>query len=110
MSSSLPHPPHNATGNTVELTNPLAEKADSDYGDFGDNAEELTIIESLLQQVDTQRADPDILSVTDIEDYEPLRGLRLPKVLGREETRVRELEQSQQQLQVIRDLETTNRE
>ena len=106
MSSPLPHPPQNATGDTDELTNPH-EKADSDYGDFGDDAEELTIIESLLQQVDT-RGDPEILSVTDIEDYEPLRGLRLPKVLGREETRVRELEQSQQQLQIIRDFETTN--
>ena len=110
MSSPQPHPPHNATGETVELTNPPAEKADSDYGDFGDDAEELTIIESLLQEIDTQGADPDILSVTDIEDYEPLRGLRLPKVLGREATRVWELEDTQRQLQATGDLETTNRE
>ena len=53
----------------------------SDYGDFGDNEEELGIINDLLTQIESQQGDSALL-VTDIEDYEAPTGLRLPKILG----------------------------
>jgi hypothetical protein len=51
----------------------------SDYGDFASDQEELDIIDALLSQVESQAAPP---LVTDIEDYEGPRGIRLPKILG----------------------------
>lgn len=60
---------------------------ESDYGDFANDAEELEIINSLLSQaVNRQGPDATSLLVTDIEDYEPPNGVRLPKILGIEQT------------------------
>jgi hypothetical protein len=53
----------------------------SDYGDFASDEEE--IINHLLGNLapPSPPADPPLI-VTDIEDYEEPRGVRLPKVLG----------------------------
>lgn len=60
---------------------------ESDYGDFANDAEELEIINTLLSEVEAgQRLDATSLLVTDIEDYEPPKGVRLPKILGVEQT------------------------
>lgn len=53
----------------------------SDYGDFGSDADEVEILDLLLEQVDTKvvedQAPP--LRITDIEDYEPPKFILLPK-------------------------------
>jgi hypothetical protein len=60
---------------------------ESDYGDFANDAEELEIIDTLLSEAENgQRLDASSLLVTDIEDYEPPKGVRLPKILGVEHT------------------------
>jgi hypothetical protein len=60
---------------------------ESDYGDFTNDAEELEIIDTLLLEAENgQRLDASSLLVTDIEDYEPPKGVRLPKILGVEQT------------------------
>lgn len=52
----------------------------SDYGDFGSDVEEITIIEDLLTQATSQQVEAqNALLVTDIEDYESPRGILLPK-------------------------------
>jgi hypothetical protein len=55
--------------------------AGSDYGDFASDEEE--VINHLLENFapPSPSADPPLV-VTDIEDYEEPRGVRLPKVLG----------------------------
>ena len=69
----------------VEPQHPLSPvaitEADSDYGDFASDEEE--IINRLLGNLvpPSPPADPPLV-VTDIEDYEEPRGVRLPKVLG----------------------------
>jgi hypothetical protein len=69
----------------VELQRPLSPvattEAGSDYGDFASDEEE--IINRLLENLapPSPPADPPLI-VTDIEDYEEPRGVRLPKVLG----------------------------
>jgi hypothetical protein len=70
----------------IDSTNRLTADGGSDYGDFGDE-EELAIVDQLLSQVASKTEENASLIVTDIEDYEPPRGLRLPKVLGVEQTR-----------------------
>jgi hypothetical protein len=52
---------------------------DGDYSDFSD-LEDLTILEQLLQQVDSQQPDGETRSfaIADIEDIEAPAGLRLP--------------------------------
>jgi hypothetical protein len=83
----------------------------SDYGDFGDDAEELEIVDKLLSQVASKPEEHESLIVTDIEDYEPPRGIRLPKVLGLEQTRLsQDPAQSASQLEILRDFETTGGE
>jgi hypothetical protein len=68
-----------------ELQHPLPPiaitEADSDYGDFASDEEE--IINHLLGNLapPSPPVDPPLV-VTDIEDYEEPRGVRLPKVLG----------------------------
>lgn len=60
---------------------------ESDYGDFANDAEELEIIDSLLSEAENwQSPDAASLLVTDIEDYEPPKGVRLPKILGVEQS------------------------
>lgn len=46
----------------------------SDYGEFGSDEEEIDILNNLLSKFEN-----DLLTVTDIEDYENPRGLILPK-------------------------------
>ena len=59
----------------------VTHEAGSDYGDFASDEEE--IINHLLQKAVPQSAGAGApLLVTDIEDYEEPRGVRLPKVLG----------------------------
>ena len=52
---------------------------DGDYSDFSD-PEDLSIIEQLLEQVDSQHPDEETRSfaIADIEDIETPVGLRLP--------------------------------
>lgn len=70
----------------LEDTTTLHE-TESDYGDFANDAEELEIIDSLLSEAENwQRPDAASLLVTDIEDYEPPKGVRLPKILGVEQS------------------------
>ena len=57
--------------------------ADSDYGGFGTDEEE--ILNDLLSKFPNPEAIGDApLLVTDIEDYEEPRGVHLPKILGME--------------------------
>ena len=92
----------NKLGNTATLL-----ETESDYGDFANDAEELEIIDSLLSEAENwQCPDTSTLLVTDIEDYEPPKGVRLPKILGAEQSsRPWELVQ----VQVIPDSDTPNR-
>jgi hypothetical protein len=57
----------------------------SDYGEF--TLEEQEIIHELLSNVgpDSAIADQPSLELTDIEDYEEPKGVRLPKILGKEQ-------------------------
>ena len=56
---------------------------DSDYGDFASDEEDIII--NLLSSIPVPNEPPEApLIVTDIEDYEEPRGVRLPKVLGTE--------------------------
>lgn len=74
---------------------PAAESdRESDYGDFGDD-EDLAIIDQLFADAAFDAS----LVVTDIEDYEPPRGIRLPKIFGYEARST----QSQINIEVLRD-------
>jgi hypothetical protein len=56
---------------------------DSDYGDFASDEEDIII--DLLSSIPVPNEPSEApLIVTDIEDYEEPRGVRLPKVLGTE--------------------------
>ena len=69
---------------TVDLQSDGDEDA---YSDFADDPETLEILDQLLQAA-TQKQEVDApLEITDIEDYEGPRGVRLPKVFGVETTR-----------------------
>lgn len=95
----------------IESTNRLTADDGSDYGDFGNDEEELEIVEQLLQQATSNASKVDEngpLIVIDIEDYEAPRGIRLPKVLGLESTRLWETTPSQSNTQILRDLESAN--
>jgi hypothetical protein len=81
---------------------------ESDYGDFGSDAEELEIIDHILAQVTSERTEDAPLKVTDIEDYEPPRGMRLPKTLGYENIHQDFPTQAQVDIEVLRDQETTS--
>lgn len=47
------------------------------FSDFGSDAEETEILNQLVTDVENAQ-----LTITDIEDYEPPRGVRLPKNIG----------------------------
>ena len=55
-----------------------AQHNGSDYGDF-DDEKGLDLLEQVLTQLEPTEVP---LLVTDIEDYEPPTGLRLPKIFG----------------------------
>lgn len=52
----------------------------SDYGDFGEDTEEIQILSELLAKAE-EESRVVTLKVTDIEDYEHPQGLLLPKSL-----------------------------
>ena len=68
---------------------PLQENNEDEFSDFEADPEELEIIEQLLQEAAAKHTSIQDapLVVTDIEDYEAPRGVRLPKVFGQEITR-----------------------
>jgi hypothetical protein len=115
--SGGPTDPHNApniavSDTFIESTNRLTADDRSDYGDFGNDQEELEIVEQLLEQAAWNASKLDeneSLVVIDIEDYEPPRGVRLPKVLGLESTRLWETPRSQSNTQILRHGESANR-
>jgi hypothetical protein len=112
MSSDTPDL-HNAADVTItdafiESANRLIAEEGSDYGDFGNDEEELEIIEQLLAQNASKAEEQESFVVTDIEDYEPPRGVRLPKVLGLERTRLWETAPSQSSTQILCDVETAS--
>lgn len=92
----------------IESTTRLTADDGSDYGDFGNDDEELEIIEQLLTQVGSKPDEQESLLVIDIEDYEPPRGVRLPKVLGIGYTRPWETGSSQSNTQILLDLQDTS--
>jgi hypothetical protein len=92
----------------IDSTSKLTADEGSDYGDFGNDEEELEIVDRLLQQIASKEDERESFVVTDIEDYEPPRGVRLPKVLGLEQTRLWERPPSQSQKQLLRDFEGTS--
>ena len=108
MSTNLPDPNDapaiSITDTFIESTNRLTADDGSDYGDFG-TEEELEIVDQLFTQVASKSEQNLSLIVTDIEDYEPPRGVRLPKLLGLEATRLWEITPSQSNTQILRDLE-----
>jgi hypothetical protein len=80
------------------------------YSEFDEDPEALAIIDTLLNEASTksqaqeaieESASIAALEVTDIEDYEEPRGVRLPKVFG-VETR-RQWNPTRPQRQIIRD-------
>ncbi|KAK5072113.1 hypothetical protein LTS08_000791 [Lithohypha guttulata] len=73
------------TNNMVDNIAPILQVPDnaSDYGEFGSDEEEITIIDELLAQATSQtdEAQHAPLIVIGIEDYESPRGVVLPKNL-----------------------------
>ena len=86
MSNLLPEKQQEQTSLACHPAGPPGniEHDGSDYGDFG-TEEELTQLEDVLTQLDSQITEVH-LAVTDIEDYEPPNGVRLPKVIAVEQT------------------------
>ncbi|KAL2436252.1 hypothetical protein ABEF95_006872 [Exophiala dermatitidis] len=74
----------------INITAGKWHDAEDEYSDFAEDPEELEIIDRLLFEVATSRAQavsPAPLVVTDIEDYEAPRAVRLPKVFGHQTAR-----------------------
>lgn len=73
---------------TQQPANPQQDEDTDEYSDFPDDDEALEIIDRLLTQAANQHAQEQnaTLRVTDIEDYEDPRGIRLPKVPGLDPT------------------------
>lgn len=68
------------TDTVIPSDNVLLDNA-SDYGDFGNDAEEIEVLNLLLAQVDQKSSEeqaPSLL-LNDIEDYEQPKGIFLPK-------------------------------
>ncbi|EXJ87990.1 hypothetical protein A1O1_04917 [Capronia coronata CBS 617.96] len=79
---------------TIDLKITARGQDDEDeYSDFAEDPEELEIIDQLLLEVAAKQTQGQSapLVVTDIEDYEAPRGVRLPKVFGRETTPQRDV-------------------
>lgn len=78
----------------------------SDYGDFGSDAEEIEILDTLLAEAASGTAEGQrAFVVTDIEDYEPPRGVLLPKTIVETRQHISEFE-SQAETEVLRDIES----
>lgn len=107
--STLKNEDMNASFESESLPSPkLTNDIGSDYGDFASDEEEL--INGLLANVGTRgETEGAALLVTDIEDYEGPKGIRLPKVLGFERGPPTwlSLEQGQIRQQALRDSSST---
>lgn len=92
----------------AETTKPLSGALPdntSDYGDFGSDAEEIEILDTLLVQAESGTEEgQESLVVTDIEDYEPPQGFLLPKTITETCLHISQLE-SQAETEVLRDIE-----
>lgn len=90
------------------MTSVIAPSDDaSDYGDFGSDAEEIQILDELLAQVasGSEEEQAATLVVTDIEDYEPPRGLLLPAPLDTPACQPRPEIEATSETQILRDFE-----
>ncbi|EXJ67264.1 uncharacterized protein A1O5_09277 [Cladophialophora psammophila CBS 110553] len=93
--------------NTQTVTRPPEDEGTDEYSDFGEDPEALEIIDQLLLEAagksgQEQKNAP--LVLTDIEDYEEPRGVRLPKVFGLEATRQWKLETRSVQAQFLQNI------
>jgi hypothetical protein len=94
---------------SAQATDLLAGDDTDTYSEFDEDPETLALIDALLnvatntqQQAQAlEEGTPIALEVTDIEDYEAPKGVRLPKVFGVEARR--QWSSTQPQQQVIRD-------
>jgi len=80
----------------------------SDYGDFGSDAEEIELLNELLAQTASENEqEQQSFVVTDIEDYEPPRGILLPQTIteARLPTSQTEVEA---EFKVLRDVQAEN--
>ncbi|KAJ9615929.1 hypothetical protein H2200_002006 [Cladophialophora chaetospira] len=107
---------HLNSQDTQELRELQHDEHFDEYSDFADDPETLEIIDQLLLEAASQHKD-DVLGnaplvVTDIEDYEEPRGVRLPKVLSLETTRRWEVQAERagtQPKETVRDESTERR-
>lgn len=97
--------------NMAETATPLADASldnASDYGDFGSDAEEVEILDTLLARAASGNEEgQESFVVTDIEDYELPRGILLPKTIIETPLHTSQLE-SQAETEVLRDIEAEN--
>jgi len=95
----------------AETTTPLSGAPPdnaSDYGDFGSDAEEIEILDTLLAQAASGTEEgQESFVVTDIEDYEAPRGILLPKTIIETRLHSSQLE-SHTETEVLRDIEAEN--
>ena len=101
---------HLDSNDTQDTGLPQHDDNFDEYSDFADDPEALEIIDQLLLAVADQRKEDALanapLVVTDIEDYEEPRGVRLPKVFGFEAKHEQAIPESAavlQPQQIIRD-------
>ncbi|KIX03366.1 uncharacterized protein Z518_06918 [Rhinocladiella mackenziei CBS 650.93] len=87
MSNILDQPPNQETHMQVDtIESKRAQENEDEYSDFAEDPEELKIIDRLLLEA-AAKGQHAALVVTDIEDYEAPRGVRLPQVPGLAATR-----------------------
>ncbi|EXJ86679.1 hypothetical protein A1O3_03632 [Capronia epimyces CBS 606.96] len=110
MSNLLDRPRENDTPmpvDTIDQEVPAEwQDNDDEYSDFGEDPEELEIVDRLLLEVAAQqtRGQNAPLVVTDIEDYEAPRGVRLPKVFGHETTRQWDIQEQIPDARIAQDI------
>lgn len=80
----------------------------SDYGDFGDDAEEAQLLDDLLTQVEPHaNVQNESFVVTDIEDYEHPQGILVPKQVIDAFTQTSQPDLAAE-IEVLRDRETAS--
>lgn len=81
--SEVPHGASHAMSQRLDVAENTFDD-ESDYGDF--TVDEQEIIHELLARIAPGNTAPEEpLELTDIEDYEEPKGVRLPKTLGKEQ-------------------------
>ena len=96
------------TANMAEAATSAILDSASDYGDFGSDAEELEILHDLLAQVTSGNEEgQEPCVVTDIEDYEPPRGILLPKTAIETRLPTSQLEAGAD-IEVLRDIQAAS--